>query len=1168
MRIRRLDLKAFGPFTDQCLKFHSEDPGLHIIFGRNEAGKSSSLRGLKALLYGFPKQCRDNHTHANAQLLVGGFLERDGGERLDFLRRKKNIADLRDPEDNPLAPDALSAFLLGFDAGVFESLYAIDHEVLVQGGKDLLAQKGEVGQALFAAGAGILSLQRILERFDAEADQLFSSRATTKPLNKALTEYKVLKKSVRASSLSSRDWKEHQNRLKEAEAARSRLQNQRSDKRLKQRRLERLKQAIPQLKLRENYQNALSALGKVRLLPEDFSERVQKVVQGRLDTLRQMDRTKARLKSLQQESVGIHLNQAQLDHAALIRSLNQRLGAYQKGMEDRPGLDARHRTCQSEASEWLRRVQPDLPLEKIGQLRPVLRRKKRVQTLSNGYEALVLQVSESQKNLQKNIREQEDIEKHLSHLPPEREIGPLAQSLKLAMRAGDLDEQIAVNREALEIEQKLCLNTLKRIGLWFGNLKDLSALFLPLPETVKGFEHHFDELGAIQTALKQTLNETGTKLCQVEQRLKTLSYAGEVPTEIELVERREKRQKGWQLIRRAWLGGEDIEDEAAVYDPASALPEAFEKQMQSADQLSDRLRREADRVAGFADLKSQSESLEKALEIDKKRDMALAETLKCAQSDWRKLWKKSGIEPLSPKEMSAWLTQIDKLRSRVDELEKKEHFLCEQRNSRELRSRALRTDLKQLGGGNIPQGESLAPLILISESVLETLRSNIQKRKQLEEKRTVAQKHYREYEDACLSASTVLQDWQLQWKGALEELQLGDGLSPAEASDILEDLQGCFDKLKEAGNFASRIKGIDRDTTAYEAEVKSLLKRVAPELLNQPIEHAVIQLHNMQEKANQALVLREKNQAEVAEIEEGIVGLESELKGYDLQMQQHIKEADCGNSENLNEAILKSKDFLLLRDKLSDAETTLLQLSEGEALENIIAQAEAVQAENLPDEIAAITREIEETLNPEIDRLSEEIGDERLTLRQMDGSAEAAEAAASAERVLAGIGRMANQYVRLKLASTLLHEEIDRYRSEHQDPVLKLASSYFSKLTMASFSEIRSDVNDKGVSILIGLRPDGGRLPVEAMSTGTRDQLYLALRLAIVQSRLKSSEAIPFIVDDILINFDDDRSRATLEALSDLGQKNQVILFTHHRQIVNDAGKVKGLGGIYVHELA
>ena len=72
MRLKLLELKAFGPFTDELLEFNSQKPGLHIIFGPNEAGKSSSLRGLKALLYGFQNRTPDNFLQAIAiQVTMG-----------------------------------------------------------------------------------------------------------------------------------------------------------------------------------------------------------------------------------------------------------------------------------------------------------------------------------------------------------------------------------------------------------------------------------------------------------------------------------------------------------------------------------------------------------------------------------------------------------------------------------------------------------------------------------------------------------------------------------------------------------------------------------------------------------------------------------------------------------------------------------------------------------------------------------------------------------------------------------------------------------------------------------------------------------------------------------------------------------------------------------------
>jgi len=70
------------------------------------------------------------------------------------------------------------------------------------------------------------------------------------------------------------------------------------------------------------------------------------------------------------------------------------------------------------------------------------------------------------------------------------------------------------------------------------------------------------------------------------------------------------------------------------------------------------------------------------------------------------------------------------------------------------------------------------------------------------------------------------------------------------------------------------------------------------------------------------------------------------------------------------------------------------------------------------------------------------------------------------------------------------------------------------------------------------------------MSDGTRDQLYLALRVASLEKYMDANEPMPFIVDDILIRFDDERAMAALNILSDLSKKTQVLFMTHHARLV------------------
>ena len=73
------------------------------------------------------------------------------------------------------------------------------------------------------------------------------------------------------------------------------------------------------------------------------------------------------------------------------------------------------------------------------------------------------------------------------------------------------------------------------------------------------------------------------------------------------------------------------------------------------------------------------------------------------------------------------------------------------------------------------------------------------------------------------------------------------------------------------------------------------------------------------------------------------------------------------------------------------------------------------------------------------------------------------------------------------------------------------------------------------------------------MSEGTRDQLYLALRLATLEQHLDGGEPVPFVVDDILVGFDDTRTDACLRVLSELAARTQVLLFTHHKRVAEIA---------------
>ena len=1003
MRIKRFDLKAFGPFTDRTLNFDSKKPGLHIIFGPNESGKSSSLRALKALLYGFIERTPDNFLHANDKLLVSGLLESSDGRSINFQRRKKRKADIIDMDGNPLDPSELYPFLRGVEPEIFESLYGIDHETLVKGGEDILAQKGEVGQALFAAGAGFSSLRNVIENLDKEAADLFKSAGKLPEINQAVKKYKELKKDAKILILSTKEWKNHQKALNNAQDARDQLEAERLEKNKELQRLERLDQAIPELASLENFQDQFQALGDVILLPPDFSDRYQQVSQEIRDAELQLDKDSDRLKKLDEKKKAITFNNELINRAEQVDDFHQRLGEYRKGQKDKPERNGMRISLVNEAAKLLKQVRPDLPLKEVEGLRPVLTKKRTVQALSSQYEGINQQLNQAQKQITSAEQELQEVEKSISDVPETKEPKEFLQALKLAQKAGDLDAQLEGSMGEVEQGKKECLAKLKRTGLWSGDLTELMELSLPLSETVHQFEKKYGDIADERRDQEKEQKNAKKDLKNANAEFKKMEYAGEVPSEEELEQVREKREQGWQFLCRQWLDGEDVSEESMAYDPEKSLPEAYEGYVARSDHVADRLRREAERVANSASLRAQVETLENFLkENDRiKGDLDLNEQQ--IDEAWIQVWEPVGITPLSPKEMSGWLAEIDKLRYKVSEIFKKEQEIERDLKRRQGLKDSFLQELQNMGEEDIPAEETLAPVVVFAEAVLDRISSNKADLKILNERQKKTKKRLGQAGDDHKAAQEALNKWQEQWKRALAGLGLKGEISTTEAIDFIEILQDCFDKLKEADDLKKRIDGIDRDAKEMEKEVKALLEEVAPDMLELPLERAVLQLRTMLSQAQKDKALYEKHSEEFDILQKEVSEAEKTLQSAKEQMDELVRIAKSEKPEELAEIIIKFNEYGKLKEKISDNEETLAKIGAGTKNEELARQAAEVSADELPGQIEGLQQDIAERINPEINDISQTIGEINSKIEAMDGSAKAAEAAEEMEQDLTKI---------------------------------------------------------------------------------------------------------------------------------------------------------------------
>ena len=144
---------------------------------------------------------------------------------------------------------------------------------------------------------------------------------------------------------------------------------------------------------------------------------------------------------------------------------------------------------------------------------------------------------------------------------------------------------------------------------------------------------------------------------------------------------------------------------------------------------------------------------------------------------------------------------------------------------------------------------------------------------------------------------------------------------------------------------------------------------------------------------------------------------------------------------------------------------------------------------------------------------------------------------------------------------------MEDYRASNQDPVLTRAEGYFRTLTSERFERLVTDTDAKGRFLLRARRATGEHVDVEAMSEGTRDQLYLALRLAALDRHADAGRPMPVLLDDVLMTFDDDRSASALRVADAIAGRFQVIVFTHHPHVAGLARDALPAGRAHVHRL-
>jgi uncharacterized protein YhaN len=1169
MRIDRLELVAYGSFTDKSLNLSYGASGLHLIYGDNEAGKSTSLRALIAWLFGIPTRTNDNYLHSNPQLRIGGKLKLSDGKELEFVRRKGRKGTILEPGKETVLDDSvLLPFLpIGIDEILFTKLYGIDHSRLVAGGQELLNQSGDIGQALFSAAVGTASLHEILTELQNSADELFKPRASTKLVNQSISNFKEARKRIKVSSLPIAEWKRLQKEHAEILSAIQQVELTIKVKSKEKSRLDRLNRVKGALAERRAVIGRIEELGDVLLLPEDIDQRRKSANDKAHSAIDSKTKAEAKLSRLKEESDALDVRNELLENEEAILAIHKELGAVETANKDRPQQDGKRRLLLNEAEQLLKGVRPDIGLDSVGQLRPLTNNKKWISNLAQKHSLLNQKKEKAEAILQSVDDEQEAIKKDLrGHTQPILDLDSLKAAVATARKAGDIEQRLADLKKRASDEKITCESEMARLGRYSGTIESLLKVAMPVPETLDRYEKKFDELSEKIRDYGRKQKELEDEEKQAKQDLKALLLTSDVPTISNLENARMIRNTGWNLIKQKYIDGIDVENDIAEFATNTDLPLFYEQKVEIADRVSDQLRLDADQVVKRADLETKIENL-KSRHHDFTEELIIAtEDNKALQAEWNTIWEKKGAEPGNPREMKQWLIRVDKLIENVQAANTVSSETKKLSEACNAHKESVSLQISNFDDSIELQEMSLEAMIDLCEQRIEREETALEKQRQLERSLSDLKVRKKRSREELSSIEYDQANWKKDWEKAIDGLGLELDVHPVQATEAFDQLLASFEKLDKSEELRRRIYGIDQVSEKFNKKVFELADSIGFKRDGQEANTIAAQLNRDLNEAREARVSFKKIEKQIIELKEEIEDYHITIRNARERLVSLRKLSGANNEDELESAIEKSSKMRVMQQKLETLEQELTRNGDGLSIQDLEKEASESDIDAIDGELERVSSDIKE-----LQESRDTLRDKRQTLyneiKAKDGSALAAYASDEAEQQLATLVSGVEQYLSLQIAALILEQRIEDYRKKNQAPVLARAGELFSKLTLGSYARLRDELNESGKPILLGVRPNDLEVSVDGMSDGTRDQLYLSLRLATLEQHLSKGEPMPFVVDDILIGFDDNRTRVCLEVLAELAITTQVLLFTHHRRVIELARELKAKAGIYNHEL-
>lgn len=1135
MRLSRLSLERYGRFEDCELNFRPGIPDLHVIYGENEAGKTTSLAAVSDLLFGFPVRSPYNFLFDYSLLRVGAVLE-DGGTTLACRRKKGTSGTLLGADDIPIDEAPLAAMLRGQTRDTFGLSFSLDQEALRSGGKAMVEAKNDVGRTLFAAGSGLTGVSDELRRLETEADAIWG------PTNRGSRTFTVAQRQlaestrlVRDNALKPKAWSDARAATERTREALGAARRDRDSVQAESRAVERVRRLAPLVRRREEQTIALAGHDGVVDLGRQRETAAEELVREAEEAVRAISAAEGLRADIADRRAAVLIDPQVLGVADEIDRLVADAGAEVKAKRDLVGLEAEH----ADAAATVRRLRAEAG-------------RNAGATLQRELAALLRELARVDSEQRLAMRQLEDDRQRIEERRGRAAAAlaativsdaadELTSAVDLARALGaDADARCDALRVKLDGATRRADAALARLAPWTGDGDALACL--PRVDDSEVHEAR-DALAALvaevrreEEAAQRASEQSAAAALEISQLATGTAVSPE-----DMAEVRTERDRLWRPLREHLLNG------AALQAPAEAIA-GYESGVAAADDRADARFASAD-ASGKLSLLEQTRA---SHDLTRRQAETRAQSARNCHEETVAGWKRRladvGLPALEPGRFYSWQADRDVAEAAQAEVR---NLIAEVELSEAKRDAARAAMSAALG---VADGGPIASVLARAERRRAEFEDVARKRllaqaelDQLDVETAALDRRERVAEDALDANGDA-------WRAALTEAGLDIDVSACSAVlDLLDELR---EATASEASLRRRIEGISRDTREHAAAVGQLADAIG--VPAGEVQERLGSLRDRLAAARSAATLNasldDEDKRRHGELQEA----QAKLKATEEALAPLLAETGSADRVALGAAIERSRAKRGLADEIAATERAVMEAGDGLRLDELLAAVGAADPDQVAAQMESLGSRLEE-LNAAVDEAATAHGDARATFAALDTyGTSAVDAAADAEQARSELEVLAEDYILKRTQAVTLKWAIEKYRERHQDPLLLRAGELFSTLTTGRYATLKVDT-DAPSPRLLGMRDDMRTMvEVDAMSEGTTDQLFLALRLAALEQSVAAGVGLPFLADDLFVNFDDRRAEAGFRVLAEVARTTQVLFFTHHPHLVQIAKSVVG----------